>query len=284
MKIAIIGGTHGNEFVGIEVMKNFKKIHYAHSIHDYECFLGNPRAYEQKKRFVDSDLNRSFGVNGKSQGYETQRSEELTQLISGKFEFLIDLHTTTSNMGLTIILSRNDELSQKAACYLQDIFPEIKLITTSFVNEDCPFTSILAPSGITIEVGPVANNVINAALVMSVHSMVEKLLKWDFKSEINLENREIYKTINNLFYPKEGQWMIHPNLEDAAFKKLKPKDPIFINIKGEEKLYEAKFPVFPFFINEAAYQDDQIAMSLSVKSTLEGKMGKHIINVKKQTT
>ena len=65
MKIALVGGTHGNEPVGIEVMKYFKETSETFE-NQFKCFWGNPKAYELKRRYVDFDLNRSFGKNTKT--------------------------------------------------------------------------------------------------------------------------------------------------------------------------------------------------------------------------
>lgn len=266
MKVAIIGGTHGNEFVGIEVMEAFKDKRSSDFLHDYHCFLGNPEAYKLKKRFVDSDLNRSFGVNGVSFGYENLRSKELQESINGKFDFIIDIHTTTSNMGLTVVLSRDDETSRRGAAYLQDAFPSIRLIKSKTMNEFCPYTCAIAP-GITIEMGPVANNVVKAELVLSAYNMVSKLLTQDFAEVPKLVGREFYQTTYDLLYPAGGRWMVHPSIENSAFTLIRPGDPIFINIAGETLPFEGDEEAFPFFINEAAYRADGIAMSLSKKMT-----------------
>lgn len=119
MNFAILGGTHGNEPVGIKVINGLNSTDTKNFVHDFKTFLANPKAYELGKRYVDSDLNRAFGKSGSSKGYEKKRSEELKGLIDGKFDFILDLHTTTSNMGLTVILTRLDEISLKAACFLK---------------------------------------------------------------------------------------------------------------------------------------------------------------------
>ena len=51
MKIAILGGVHGNEFTGIEVIKRLQSLKERPFKNDFETFLANPMAYEQKKTF-----------------------------------------------------------------------------------------------------------------------------------------------------------------------------------------------------------------------------------------
>lgn len=265
MKFAVIGGTHGNEPVGIEVMKHLSKNKPEGCFHEYECFLGNPQAYEEGLRFVDTDLNRSFGKNGIRKGYEALQSATLEEKISGKFDFVLDLHTTTSNMGLTVLLNSDDPLTRKAAAYLQREMPEVKIIEGMRLGEDCPYTNNLVKSGLTIEVGPVANNVLDSALIIATNRMVELLLKWDFSDEIDLSQVEHYKSFGEYKFPDSEEWFVHPKLERSDFVKLNPGDPVFINMAGEVLGFDSEESVFPFFINEAAYLNDRLVMTMSRK-------------------
>lgn len=265
MKIAIIGGTHGNEPVGIEVMKDLKEKRPASVLHDYSCFLGNPLAYTQKKRFVDADLNRSFGEKGVRVGNEKEQSEKLASEILGKYDFILDLHTTTSHMGLTVLLNNDHELTRQAAVRIQKLMPEVKIIEGMKMNEDCPYTSNIIGAGLTIEVGPVANNVLDAKLIIEIKKMVMAVLEWDFEERYDLSKVEHYKSFGEYKFPEELGWYVHPNLDRADFKELHPGDPVFINIEGEELGFDGKESIIPFFINEAAYQDDRLAMTMSKK-------------------
>jgi aspartoacylase len=264
MRIAIVGGTHGNEPVGIEVVKALKEQNLE-TIHEYKTFTGNPKAYELQKRFVDSDLNRAFGKKGKPIGYEKTRSLELKKEIENNFDFIIDLHTTTTNMGLTVLLNNTNKLTQQASCYLKSEYPELKLIEEDDLDEDCTHLGSLTPARITIEVGPVANNVVSGGLVIKTHQMVTTLLNWDFKKDFDYSKTEVFKTVDTLYYPKEEGWYIHPSIENQDFKPLKPGSPIFINIEGEERTYEGQKTLYPFFINEAAYLRNSMAMILAKK-------------------
>lgn len=264
MKIAIVGGTHGNEPVGVEVIKALRK-QKIKSSHEYKTFIGNPEALKFQKRFIDSDLNRAFGKNGKPTGYEKKRSLELKKEIKGKFDLIIDLHTTTTNMGLSLILNNTNPITQKACCYLKSQLPEIKLIEEEDLDEDCTHLGSLAPARVTIEVGPVANNVVSGDLVLKTHKMVTDLLNWDFKEDFDYSKFEVFKMKDVIHYPKEEGWFIHPSIENKDFSPLNPGSPIFININGDEKTFEGAKTLYPFFINEAAYLESGLAMILGEK-------------------
>lgn len=267
MNIVILGGTHGNEFTGVEVIKNLKDKPVDDFVHNYELIFANPKSHEIKKRFVDYDLNRSFGKDGQAHGYEKQRAAEIRTQVEGKFDFLIDLHTTTSNMGLTVILNYKNHLTLNAACFLKSKFPELKIIMGSDDGSRSPFVGSLCSAGLTIEVGPIANNLVHANLVFVCQQMVEQLLCWDFKKDFVKKDIEVYQTTESYFYPK-GNWYLHPEFDGTDFEELKPGDPIMINPVSEEFHFDGDKSTYPFFINEAAYFDAKIAFSTSYKTSI----------------
>jgi len=268
MKFAIIGATHGNEPTGIEVINALHEIDLTELTHEFQTFIGNPKALVLQRRFVDCDLNRCFGVFGKAAGYEAERAKQLTEQIAGQYDFLLDIHSTTSNMGLTLILTKTDQTSRQAAAYLQQHMPQIILIESTATDEQCCYTNAMAPSGLTIEVGPVANNVIRADLVFSVYQMLELLLRWNFAQTVDTTQLVYYKSFQEIYYPKgDAVFYIHPDIDGQDFKALPPQSPLFINMKQQTLNYEGDEIVYPLFINEAAYQNNRLAMLLSRKMT-----------------
>jgi len=265
MRIAIFGGTHGNEPVGVEVIKALRHLKPKTEFHTYETFIGNPEALKRKVRYIDSDLNRAFGKNGSPKGAELKRSLELEQKIRGNFDLIIDLHTTTTNMGLTAILNNSHKTSRETCCLLQSKNKNLKLIEETELDDDCNHLGRLAPACVTIEVGPVANNVVSGDLVLKTYKLVLDILNFDFSQKFNFDKIEVYKTLETLTYPPEEGWYIHPSIEGSDFRPLKTGQPIFINIKNETINYRGDSSAFPFFINEAAYLESGSAMILAVK-------------------
>ena len=266
MKIALFGGTHGNEPVGVEVLQFFKNSAQQYT-NPFSCFWSNPEAFEIKKRYVDCDLNRAFGANGIRQGHEAKRSQELETQVRGQFNFSIDLHTTTSNMGATVILNNTHALSRQAAAYLQSQIPALKIIEEQELDDACNPLNRLCPAGLTVEVGPVANNVVDASTVFQTHQIVELLLNFDFSTPVSLASTEYYQTAGRMNYPEEDSWYIHPELDRRDFAPLLPLAPMFINLKREVICYEGKQTVYPFFINEAAYLESRSAFLYAIKKT-----------------
>ena len=268
MKIAIVGGTHGNEFTGIEVCRALSE-KSANYVNEYQTFIANPLAYEKKVRYVDSDLNRAYGIHSNPIGNEKERSDFLKGEIIGKFDFLVDLHSTTSHMGSTLILTDNDEKSFKAACFIKENFPHYKLIYAA-VDENNYYTPNMTGAGLTVEIGPIANNIVKSSFVLDNLDIVEALLNFDFKQEFDYSKFEAFVEIDKLEYPDEGNFFIHPNLEGKDFCELKTGDPLFINAKREVKnfSYTGHDIVYPMFISEAAYLEKNIALEICEKKLL----------------
>jgi hypothetical protein len=90
MKILIIGGLHGNEPLGIELVRAIERS----PIKNVDAVLGNPEAVKKYVRFVDVDLNRVFP--GKPVGNNEERQAlELMRLIQG-YNVVLDFHNTNT--------------------------------------------------------------------------------------------------------------------------------------------------------------------------------------------
>ena len=112
-KVAIVGGTHGNENTGVFLVNKLKNTLPEYKGLKLKYLIANPLAIINTKRFIDHDLNRAFGIkellNIESFEYELNRAKvinnELGPKGDSKYDFIIDMHTTTSNMGVTFIFS-----------------------------------------------------------------------------------------------------------------------------------------------------------------------------------
>jgi hypothetical protein len=90
--IRIVAGQHGNEKGPVRALEA--------SGMPFE--LGNPKAFKKNVRFIDQDLNASYGVS--SDMYESVRAQELLQKIS-PMEVVIDFHTTSAKGPPFVILT-----------------------------------------------------------------------------------------------------------------------------------------------------------------------------------
>lgn len=97
--LGIMGGVHGNELSGIEVVSNLRSQSLDIVGGSVVLMLGNLRAIDEDVRFTEVNLNRSFrhlteqemelGIEGLS--YEVQRAQELLPYLD-QTDALLDLH------------------------------------------------------------------------------------------------------------------------------------------------------------------------------------------------
>lgn len=109
--VTIIGSLHGNERVGAEVIELLKKEFGDQS--NLNFLVGNPAAYEEDKRFLDTDLNRLFGkAFDELKTKEVLNREEVRALELGaileKSDYLIDIHCTLKP-SLPFVFCENNE-------------------------------------------------------------------------------------------------------------------------------------------------------------------------------
>jgi hypothetical protein len=89
-KILIIAATHGNEPVGVDIMRYLRGT-LGLDMARTNFIIGNPRAYAEKRRFLDADLNRAYPGDKRSGKYEDRRAAELYALAQG-YKCVIDIH------------------------------------------------------------------------------------------------------------------------------------------------------------------------------------------------
>lgn len=90
-KIIYIAGLHGDESAPL----------FALTSQHISVIAGNPKALLSHKRFIDSDLNASFGLEKRN--YEFKRAKELLKLIPQK-SYVVDFHTTTAKTEPFVII------------------------------------------------------------------------------------------------------------------------------------------------------------------------------------
>jgi succinylglutamate desuccinylase len=281
-RVAIAGGTHGNELTGIYLVKKFQKLPYLIQRSSFESvtFFANPKAHGIGKRYFDTDLNRSFAQldleNPHLSSYEAQRAKEIYRTFgtggSQQADFVVDLHSTTSNMGLTLILSSLERFNLNLAAYLVSINPQIKILYSIATHAENPHLDSISKFGCTVEVGAVAQNILDAKLFEQTEALVYLILDYvEAYNQVKLEQLNkistIYQVTHNIDFPRnesgEIRAMIHPKLQFQDYKPLYPGKPIFLTFEGEEILYEGDSIVYPVFINEAAYYEKGVAMCIS---------------------
>lgn len=89
MKILVIGGMHGNEPLGIALVKSLAQ----EPIDSVDAIFANQKAIANDCRFINSDLNRSFPGDSKSSVYENRRAAEILKMTKD-YDLVLDFHNT----------------------------------------------------------------------------------------------------------------------------------------------------------------------------------------------
>ena len=97
MKILIIGGTHGDERTGVDVVSRLRRKPVA----GVDVLIANPRATKAGLRFIETDLNRSFGREN-PQSYEEKRAVTIASVLR-RYDFVLEFHNTTSRTTCGIV-------------------------------------------------------------------------------------------------------------------------------------------------------------------------------------
>ncbi|MEP0355738.1 MAG: aspartoacylase [Paraglaciecola sp.] len=291
-KVAIVGGTHGNEFSGIYLLKKWQSQphHIQRNSLSIETLLANPKGFEENKRYLDCDLNRQFTLSNLANNDLTKYEQTLAKTINSqlgpkgraKTDFIIDLHNTTSNMGPTLILLKSDEFNKKLGAYVLSKMPKAVIVFEDQISiEEHCFLASIAPQGVIVEIGPQPQSVIRQDVLEWMENMTHTIL--DF---IELHNRNMlpdlaesytaFSYVETIALPTDENGerigMVHKKIQDNDFQPLNPGDPIFTLFDGGEITYQGDYEAYPHFINEAAYYDNNLAMSLGKKIsvTLDG--------------
>lgn len=103
MKILIVGAQHGNETLGVELY-DYISTYYPLQNEHIDLLIGNPKAYLARVRYIQSDLNRSYGTNRVD--YESRRAKKILKYIeSHNFDLVLDIHTTVCDQPPSCIVA-----------------------------------------------------------------------------------------------------------------------------------------------------------------------------------
>lgn len=293
--IVVAGGTHGNERTGVRLVEKWmedpERIRHLCPSAKVDFVLANPEAMRLNRRYRDHDLNRAFSqtcldVSTGMQPYEFRRARELNEMYgpkgpNTKTDLLLDIHNTGSNMGFCLILSTRDPFTMKASAVLTQEFKNVWIYYQPEERSASPYFGTVAKADVCIEIGPQQHGTLNAEIFETAEKLVKRYL--ELVEEWNcgkLQGRppievEVFTQWRDLGYPKkpgggEILAMIHPDLLGRDYCELKASDKLFRTFDGKDVLYEGEKDgtksVYPIFINEPAYYEKDIAMSLTKKT------------------
>jgi len=267
--IVICGGTHGNELTGVYLAKK------------HNWLLANPAAAAACRRYITRDLNRCFALSelesSENNIGELARAREINALLGKKGtetapDLILDIHNTTANMGVTLILNSKDQALLNISAIIAKEFKDVHIYLQPENRNESPYLGTIARKDICIEAGPQPHGTLNAELFLKVESIVFRILELSKGNLPKANNVEVFTETRSIDYPRDKQGnitaMIHPALQGKDFCELKAGMPVFMSFDGKEILWEGE-TCYPAFINEASYYENGIAMSLT--ELLEGE-------------
>ncbi|MDR1830264.1 MAG: aspartoacylase [Candidatus Fibromonas sp.] len=268
--IVICGGTHGNELTGVYLAKK------------HGWLLANPAAAALCRRYLNRDLNRCFALSElksrKNSSGELARAREINTLLGKKGtktapDLILDIHNTTANMGITLILSSKEDPALLAISkVIAKEFKDVHIYLQPESREESPYLGTIAKRDICIEAGPQPHGTLDAELFFKVERVVFRLLELVEALNDGVlpkagDKIETFTETRSIDYPRDAKGnitaMVHPALQGRDFCELKAGMPVFMGFDGKEILWQGE-TCYPAFINEAAYYEKGVAMLLTL--------------------
>ncbi|MEM9508184.1 MAG: aspartoacylase, partial [Cyanobacteria bacterium P01_E01_bin.35] len=261
-QVLLSAGVHGNEKTGIYLVKKFKNNQKLISRNSFatKTLLINNKAIELNTRYYEVDLNRCFDLETINSDYKENKLHEqllaqkiYQQVKEAKIDFVLDFHTSTSNMGLTLMLSNDRPFNLRLAAYLVAINPLVKIVRSNNLQYNNRFRHIF-PLGFTVEMGAIAPNVIDPIWFEQVEILVEQILDYIEQSNHNKQPLSpeivpIYSMSEAIYFPTDSQGdiagIVSTQLHGNDYVALHPNEIIFNKFDGKKVIYDGTTTVYP---------------------------------------
>lgn len=298
IRIAIVGGTHGNERGGIHVVEEMRRRPQDWLFPGLEIatFLGNPAAIEANRRYVEKDLNRCFGPEllrelGSDATLEERRAREIRdQLVPGgePFDLLIDLHNTTGAMGISWILTSGKAWPWCLGARALEHDPRVTLYFTPETFESNVFLPSLGAQEITLEIGSAIHGTSPHWAFEAARSQVRFILETlaaldcdhDPVAELRGRDFSYFLEGDTVEFPRGNDGrpsaLLHRDLLGRDFQRVDPGSPLFHCLETDATLCHEGDAFWPVFVAEAAYVEKGIAFVKTFHRSWSG--GKDILS------
>ncbi len=228
---------HGDEVTPLKILrKDFKD--------NIPYIIANPKALEENKRFVESDLNRSF--SGKNITYEEKLAQKLLKEFK-KYSCVIDFHTSTAKSPIFAIITKPTKAHLNLAQKLG--IGKIVYMKNSIAQGNALIDSVKL--GISVECGPEGSDENYQAIKKSIKNYLSSKTK-----KVKPEYYEIYGTLK-----AEPGEKLTDNIQ--SFKLVKKDEQL--SKKGTNIKY-AKENFYPIMPREKSYIGILCVLAKKVKS------------------
>lgn len=273
-KVLVFGGTHGNEWTGVWIVQRYADyFKRKYTTLDIDFIFANPEAHRINKRFKDEDLNRAFQFlhENRPGSFEHNRAREIREKILSEPCFVIDLHTTTSAMGKTLIITDYNPLVLWVSQEVEKNVTDTRVIGSPDTSKK--YLASQVPSALMVEVGPAANGLINPEVLEGTIAVLDGLLSALSRAPAHPTGEiDLYVEVEDVKYPRDEKGeisaYIHSGFQGKDFVKIEGDYTPFRMVSGEEISKKTTGPRYPIFINEAAYYPQQLAYTLCEKKKM----------------
>ncbi|MFO7628729.1 MAG: aspartoacylase [Prochlorococcaceae cyanobacterium] len=294
-KVLVVAGTHGNERNAPWLLERWRR--HPETLNDaglaLELVQGNPAALAKGWRYLERDLNRCFDPELLAQAgelaLEVQRARQLLAHYgpSGSAPCLVvlDLHSTTAAMGNSLVLYGQRPADLALAAGIQQ-----RLGLPIYLHlADPSQTGFLVerwPCGVVVEVGPVPQGLVTAPICRQSQLALEAalaVLSEASRAALRLPAQVlVHQHLCSIDLPRRRDGSpaacLHPQRQDRDWQPIRAGDPLFLLADGRTQGYEPpagleELPVWPVFINEAAYGEKGIALSLTRRLAMPCQSG-----------
>ena len=284
-RVLVVGGSHGNERNAAWLLESWRR--QPESLRRsglvVELVIGNPAAHAAGRRYIERDLNRSFDPallgDPDRRELEVDRARELLAChgpaAAAPCLVALDLHSTTAAMGNCLVVYGRRPPDLALAAGLQQ-----RLGLPIYLHEGDPSqTGYLVerwPCGLVVEVGPVPQGVVQAAICRQSALALETALELLAEARRGCLRQPpqlvVHRHLTSLDLPRHGDGspaaVVHPLRQHRDWQPIRPGDPLFLGPDGSTLPYVPaaaleKEEVWAVFINEAAYGEKGIALSLT---------------------
>lgn len=226
-EIGVVYCTHGDEVAGKKAVEKLLQ-NYSSFNKDVKFVFANEKAYEQGKRYTDTDLNRSFPGDKSSNKYEERIAAEIMEELKDT-EIVLDLHETSVKPSPFALYTWNTDKVFEA---LQKTTVE-KAVEISYT----PGCGINHYGGIEVETGPKNTEKSNK---MAYRILKQFLINYNVldEGEKSITEPELYSVYGEMKKP-EGEWDVRVN----NFERVNKEDLVAKSLEGEVKASESFVPV-----------------------------------------
>lgn len=282
--VLLVAGTHGNEVNAPWLLDEWQRTPELIDVHGLtvQPLIGNPDARAANRRYIDRDLNRSFlperFASDEGEAVELSRAKALLQRHgpdgSHPCQVALDLHSTTAAMGSCLVVYGRRPADLALASLVQGALG-LPVYLHEADDRQTGFLVECWPCGLVIEVGPVPQSLLDVRIVEQTRLAVETCLA-SLAAARKATGRYprqlvVHRHRCSLDLPRRNghqiSGLLHGERLGRDWQPLASEDPLFVELSDRglpvNQGFDGKAGDVPVFINEAAYAEKRIALSLT---------------------